>query len=232
MSERLKKLWRDFNNWEHRKAVLVMLAVIPVVIVLFGARYLRKVVRRFQSPDVQVLKSIDIQKLTAYNLSLEVITRVSETEDGNVSVQLLSGGLLGKDKNTEILYRGCLEMRYGIDIPELTSQHYQLDADTINITLPSPRVIGSPQFVATDDCVTDVIGTRPDTWFSSPDTIDIVKYARIQLQEKLPEWVRQNGFDEKVRDRTEQIIKGLFESLFPDHGIAISFDDSESESLT
>ena len=224
----MSSLWPSIKKQLSTQTLLIV--GLLVVIVLSGGRYVQKVVRGFQSPGVQILKSVNIQELTVYKLSFEVITRVGETEEGNISVQFLSGGLLGKESTTEILYRGCLEMRYGIDIPELTDQYYQLDADTIKITLPPPRVIGSPQFVTTADCATDVIDTRTDTWFSSPSTIDIVKYTRIELQENLPEWVRQYGFDEKVRERTEQIIKGLFESLFPDLGISISFDDAESES--
>ena len=135
--------------WSEKKQALLMSALL-VVIVLLGARYVQKAVRGLQSPDVQVLKSVNIQKLTVYKLSFEVITRVSETEEGDVSVQFLSGGLLGKDRKTAILYRACLEMRYGIDLPKLTDQYYQLDADTIKITLPPPRVIGLPQLVTTD----------------------------------------------------------------------------------
>ena len=207
------------NLWSEKKQALLISGLL-VVIVLLGARYAQKAVRGFQSPDVQVLKSVNIQKLTVYNLFFEVITRVSETEEGDISVWLLSGGLLGKDSKTEILYRGCLKMRYGIDLPELTDQYYQLDADAIKIILPPPGVIGLPQLVTTDVCATDVIDTRPDRI----DTRDIVGRTRSQLQEKLPEWVRQNGFDEKARERTEQILKGLLDGLFPDRRISISFD--------
>ena len=154
---------------------------------------------------------------------------MSETEAGDISVQFLSGGLLGKDRKTEILYRACLEIRYGIDLPELTDQYYQLDTDIIQITLPPPRVIGLPQLVTTDDCATDSIDTRTDS--SSSNTTDIIKRARIQLQEELPEWIRQYGFDEKARERAEQVLKGLFEGPFPNRGIAISYDDTESRSL-
>ncbi len=203
-----------------------------IVIVLWGLRELQKAVGSFQSPAVQVLESINIQKLTVYKTSVEVITRATEGEDGNISVQLLTGGLLGRDKRTEILYRGCLDMRYGLDLPELTDKHYQVDADLIKLTLPPPRVIGSPQFVAREDCITDVIRTRSSNWFFSPDTTDIVKYTRIALQEKLPEWMRRYNFDEKVQERTEQVIKDLLESFFPGHKIAITFDASEQETGT
>ena len=230
----MSSLWPSIKKQLSTQTLLIVgllvLVGLLVVIVLSDGRYVQKVVRGFQSPSVQVLKSFNIRKLTVYKLSFEVITRVSETEEGNISVHFLSGGLLGKKSSTEILYRGCLEMRYGIDIPKLTDQYYQLDADTIKLTLPPPRVIGSPQLVTTDDCATNMIDTRTDRWFPSPNTTDIVKYTRIKLQENLPEWVRQHGFDEKGRERTEQIVRGLFESLFPDLGISISFDDAESES--
>jgi len=220
-----------YNLWSEKKKSFLTVALL-IVIILLGARYIQKVVRGFQSPDVrgsdiQILKSVNIQQLTVYSLLFEVITRVSETEEGAISVQLLSGELLGKDTITEILYRGCLKLRYGIDIPELTDQHYQLNADTIKITLPPPHVIGLPQLVTTDDCATDVIDTRSSNWVFSPETRNIVKYTRIELQEKLPEWVRQYGFNEKAQDRTEQVLKDLFESHFPNRGISISFDDSE-----
>ena len=221
-------LWPSIKKGLSKQTLLIVWLL--VIIILPSGCDIQKAVRRFQSPSVQVLKSVNIQKLTVYKLSFEVITRVRETEEGDISLQFLSGGLLGKESTTEILYRGCLEMRYGIDIPELTDQYYQLDADPIKITLPPPRVIGSPQFVTTADCATGVIDTRTDTWFSDPSTRHIVKYTRIKLQENLPEWLRRYGFDEKVRERTEQIIKGLFESLFPDREFSLSFDDAESES--
>ena len=220
------------NLWSEKKQALLIIALL-VVIVLLGARYLPKVARGPKSPDarVSVLKSINIRELTVYKLSFKVITRASETEEGNISVQFLSGGLLGRGKSTEILYQGCLEMRYGIDIPELTNQHYQLYADTIKLTLPPPRAIGLPQLVTTDDCVTGLIDTRSNNWVFPPNTIDVVKHTRIELQEKLPEWVRQYGLDGKIQERVKQVIKTLFESFFPGRGISISFDDSESESL-
>ncbi len=75
--------------------------IVIIVIVLWGWHELpQKAAGIFQSPDIQVLEPIN-------------------------SVQLLPGGLLGKDKSTEILYRGCLDMRYGVDLPELTDKHYQ-----------------------------------------------------------------------------------------------------------
>ncbi len=76
--------------WSEKKQALLMSALL-VVIVLLGARYVQKAVRGLQSPDVQVLKSVNIQKLTVYKLSFEVITRVSETEEGDVSVPVPIG---------------------------------------------------------------------------------------------------------------------------------------------
>ena len=141
----MSSLWPSIEKQLSTQTLLIV--GLLVIIILSSGCDVQKVVDRFQNPSVQVLKSVNIQELTVYKLSFEVITRVRETEEGNINVQFLSGGLLGKESTIEILYRGCLEMRYGIDIPELTDQYYQLDADTIKVTLPPPRVIGSPQFV-------------------------------------------------------------------------------------
>ena len=237
MSGRLKKFWLNFNNWKHSKATLGILAVISVVIVLSGGSLLfRKAMHSFQSPELHILKSLDIRSLTVYRLTLDVLTLTKQTKDGNIIVKIASAGLLGEDETVEVLYRACLEIDYGIDIPELTNEYYIFGPDTIKITLPMPRIIGSPQFIEKDFCSTEVVGERSNypwySWrsYSDPEMGAIIKKTRLQMKEKIPEWVNQFNLNEKAQYRTEQVIRGLFESISSGKKIFISFDDFVQES--
>jgi hypothetical protein len=214
-----------------------IVGIFLILIILIGGIIF--VFRRLSGPshpDIKRISSIDIRQLTVYKFAFDIITQILEEQGENISVSILFGGILPTNQSKEVLYRACLEIEYGVTLPKLSEDYYSIKDNTITLTLPPPSINGEPQLVTNEKCDTKVIDSRyrKVPWYkflkTRPNIDEIIKKARIQLQDEAPKLVKEFALDEMVRKRSKKLVQAMLKSFFPDCDIFVRFNDEDMRS--
>lgn len=216
-------------------ALLVMAAAYAVYFQVEG----RHVVER-RAIEQSILR-MPVAELAVYDFTFEIISRATRTEAGNTAVMVLSAGLMGKGTSTAILYRGCVSVRYGVDLASLASSpwRYSIHPDSIDIRLPEPGPIGKPRVLSSGPCASEVLDVyarksflKPETWFDDPVTLDLQKLLREEYQALAPGWASRFGLDALSRERTREVMSVFLAPVARGRKINISFDEEATQPQT
>ncbi|MBU0568076.1 DUF4230 domain-containing protein [bacterium] len=215
---------KESSNYLKIFFMLLSLLILSIIGLACKNSFSNKSEQAALSPE-KILAQTPIAELAVYDFIFSIITKASENESGNISLLIVSGELLGKDIKTEILYRGCVRMKYGVNLAYLGPDKFKIDDNTIRITLPKPCIIGFAEILNEGSCTSEVLAAKSNKWLSRPNTVDLEQRVRRQYQETAPSWVKRFGLEQLVRDRTKEVLKLFLSESIKDKEIIIEFDD-------
>ena len=87
---------------------------------------------------------VAVHELILQEAVLDIITKAEIDEGGNPVLYFVSAGTMGNSKNKQVLFRGCIQIRYGVDMSGTMLEVTSDGNGTILLTLPEPHIIGNP----------------------------------------------------------------------------------------
>lgn len=187
-----------------------------------------------------VITRMPVAELAVYDFTFEIISRATRNEAGNAAALVLSAGLIGEGTSTAILYRGCVSVRYGVDLASLASSpwRYSITRDSIEILLPPPGPVGKPRVLSDGPCASEVLDVyakksflKPETWFNDPVTLDLQKLLREQYQLLAAGWASRFGLDALSRARTREVMGVFLSPVARGRRVNVSFEGDPSSVL-
>ena len=95
-----------------------------------------------QEQTRELLKVVPVYDLILQEATLDIITQAKFDELGSPLLYFASAGTFGQTESKLVLFRGCVQIRYGVD---MTNSQLEVTSDgngSILVKLPEPRIIG------------------------------------------------------------------------------------------
>ena len=217
-----------------RKSGLIFLIALLVMAAAYAAYFQIEGRAKLERRAIEeTITRMPVAELAVYDFTFEIISRATRNESGNTAALVLTAGMIGKGTSTAILYRGCVNVRYGVDLATLATSpwRYAITRDAVDIVLPDPGPIGKPRVLSSGPCTSEVLDVyskksflKPDTWFNDPVTLDLQKLLREEYQELAPGWAGRFGLDSLTRERTREVMSVFLAPVARGRKVSISFD--------
>ena len=170
----------------------------------------------------QILRRFPVHDLILQEVTFDIITKVRLDEAGNPVLYFSSAGTFGKGAVKLILFRGCVRVRYGLNLTNLQPDTSDVDRGVITIILPQPQIIGQPIILTEPNCESRILDVQGEGWWSG-----YIQRAEIQTrihQEYAKNAVRLcNGLDlgRKTKERAEQVLRSFLGELLKEQQLTL-----------
>ena len=175
-----------------------------------------------QQRTQELLRVVAVHELILQEAILDIITKAEIDEHGNPVLYFVSAGSFGNTKLKQVLFRGCLQIRYGVDMAGTVLEVTSDGNGTILLKLPDPRIIGNPVVLTEtpyQSVILDVIG---EGWWAG-------RIARAEVQNQIHlEYVKSAaklcdglGLEQKTKERAEQVLRAFLKPVLDGKNLVI-----------
>lgn len=174
---------------------------------------------------LRMLNSLPVRELILQEATFDVITMAEISEEGNPILYFVSAGMLGKNDDKQVLFRGCVRIRFGIDLDIVNSETCSIRDGMLVLQLPLPRMIGNPVILTEPPFESRILDVKGEGWWAG-----YVERAEVQTQihqeyakhaAKLCEGL---DLENKTMNRAEQVFQAFLEPLLKDKGLDLRIE--------
>lgn len=199
----------QFKNQNVKKiAKWAILIIFGTILILFPSKKPDQNIPMTNSMS-NFLNKLPVKELSVYKYRFHVLTEAKHSIEGFL------GTSIGASES-KVLLEGCVDVECGIDISSLK---YEEKNNTINIILPTPKVIGLPRILTEGDNALRNVGYIGKNW------MDLEDKARRNIQYDAMDWPTQYGLDSLTKRRVQEVFALLINIAFPNKEVRIRFDD-------
>ena len=144
------------------QAVLVMLLLTMTLFHLTHSTWYpqQENVPSTQEQTRDLLKVVPVYDLILQEATFDIITQAKFDEQGSPMLYFASAGTFGQTQSKLVLFRGCVQIRYGVNMAD-SKLEVTLDGNgSILVKLPEPRIIGNPIVLTEPPCQSHIMDVR------------------------------------------------------------------------
>lgn len=198
------------------QAVLAMLLLTMTLFHLtHSAWYPQK--NNIPSPQEQtreLLKVVPVYDLILQEATLDIITQAKFDEQGSPLLYFASAGTFGQTQSKLVLFRGCVQIRYGVDMADSKLEVTSDGNGSILVKLPEPRIIGNPIILTEPPCQSRILDVQGEGWWAG-------KIARAEVTNHIaqayvvnaPKLCAGLGLEQKTKERAEQVLRAFLKPV-------------------
>lgn len=159
---------------------------------------------------LQLISAVSAQDLILQQVTFDIITKATLDEAGNPVLYFASAGMFGKGASKIILFKGCLQIRYGIRLDGLIEKSCSINNGVLTLDLPAPQIIGDPVILTDSSCESRILDIQGEGWWAG-----YVQKAKVQTQihqayiKNAPSLCESLGIEQKTKERAEHVIEAL-----------------------
>lgn len=215
-----------------RRCLLLLMLLITIVTAIKTGCRAQQEEQVTQHKTQELLRVVAVHELILQEAILDIITKAEIGENGSPVLYFVSAGTMGNPKNKQVLFRGCLQIRYGVDMSGTVLEVTSDGNGTILLKLPEPRIIGNPVVLTEppyQSMILDVIG---EGWWAG-------RIARAEVQNQIHQEYVKNasvlcdglGLEEKTKERAEQVLRAFLKPVLADKHLVILWDDNNNTAI-
>ncbi|OQB74710.1 MAG: hypothetical protein BWX92_02937 [Deltaproteobacteria bacterium ADurb.Bin135] len=185
------------------------------------------------SPQEQtrdLLKVVPVYDLILQEATLDIITQAKFDEQGNPLLYFASAGTFGQTQSKLVLFRGCVQIRYGVDMTDTRLEVTSDGNGSILVKLPEPRIIGNPIILTEPPCQSRILDVQGEGWWAG-------RIARAEVTNQIghayvtnaPKICAGLGLEQKTKERAEQVLRAFLKPLLQDKQLVIQWAGKEGK---
>lgn len=214
------------------QAVLVMLLLTMTLFHLTHSTWYpqQENVPSTQEQTRDLLKVVPVYDLILQEATFDIITQAKFDEQGSPMLYFASAGTFGQTQSKLVLFRGCVQIRYGVNMAD-SKLEVTLDGNgSILVKLPEPRIIGNPIVLTEPPCQSHIMDVRGEGWWAG-------RIARAEVTNQIAQAYVQNfpllcaslGLEQKTKERAEQVLRAFLKPLLQDKQLVIQWTGKEGK---
>ncbi len=209
------------------QAVLVMLLL---TMTLFYLTHSTWYPREDNTPSPQeqtreLLKVVPVYDLILQEATLDIITQAKFDEQGNPLLYFASAGTFGQTQSKSVLFRGCVQIRYGVDMTDTKLEVTSDGNGSILVKLPKPRIIGNPIILTEPPCQSRILDVQGEGWWAGriprAEVTNQIAQAYVQNAPKLCAGL---GLEQKTKERADQVLRAFLKPVLQDKQLIIQWE--------
>lgn len=225
------------KNWKAYLALLFIPVFISIIanVFIYMKDYFENLNVKAKINLEEYVAEMNIAEFSVYEFIFDLITSASVDKNGNIALHIFTGGLAGKGSTDEILYQGCIKIRYGVDLNNLTVNDFEITKDAIKIKLPNPSLVGDPEILKGGGCKSIILDTKSSSFFGmgKVDTLTQLKLQKsinAMYQKDSKHFIRNFNLEKLVKERTINVLRAFLTPLANKRAISITFHNSQKTS--
>ena len=210
-----------------KKTVFKISLLLVLLLALFMAR--GSVIRRFtqgvenhRMEPIELLSSFPVQELILQEATFDVITKAQLDEGGHPVLYFASAGAFGQSTSKLVLFRGCVRVRYGVNLKAVSAQSISEQNGTLTLHLPEPQVIGNPVILTEPPYQSRILDVQGEGWWAG-------YVRRADIQTRIHQQYAKNaaklcdglGMEQKTKERAEQVLRAFLQPVLKEKGLTI-----------
>ena len=168
---------------------------------------------------------VPVYDLILQEATLDIITQAKFDEQGSPLLYFASAGTFGQTQSKLVLFRGCVQIRYGIDMADSKLEVTSDGNGSILVKLPEPRIIGNPIILTEPPCQSHIMAVQGEGWWSG-------KIPRAEVTNQIAQAYVQNapklcaglGLEQKTKERAEQVLRAFLKPVLQDKQLLIQWE--------
>lgn len=221
-----------------KHGVFVLAALIAVGIAVGAIRVLPYGLNPVQESDagepLRTLTQLPVHDLVLQEATFDIITKARLDDGGSPVLYFMSAGAFGTGDAKLVLFRGCVRVRYGLNMVHVTPEECDVTDGILTIRLPAPQVIGNPVILTDDTCESRILDVQGEGWWAG-------YVQRAEVQTRIHQEYAKNaahlcdglGMEQKTKERAEQVLRAFLLPVLKARGLTLvvqwSLVDDEAE---
>ena len=178
-----------------------------------------------QQRTQELLRMVAVHELILQEAVLDIITKAQIDEGGNPVLYFVSAGAFGNTKLKQVLFRGCIQIRYGVDMSGTVLEVTSDGNGTILLKLPEPKIIGNPVVLTEPPCQSRILDVTGEGWWAG-------RIARAEVQHRIHQEYVKNaarlcdglGLEGKTKERAEQVLRAFLKPVLNGKNLVILWE--------
>jgi hypothetical protein len=172
-----------------------------------------------ETTPAQILSRFPVHDLILQEVNFDIITKAQLDDAGNPILYFVSAGAFGRGSTKLILFRGCVRVRYGLNLTNLQPDVSDVDRGVITIHLPQPQIIGQPIILTEPNCESRILDVQGEGWWAG-----YVQRAEVQTRihqeyaKNAPRLCDGLDLERKTKERAEQVLRAFLGGLVTEQG--------------